>query len=114
MLERYLARSVEVHVEDGSLRRRQQHLLDERLAFVPAAVAADELRPCAADGEVEDPRVRGVDQVEPDDVSPSHLGRERGLPVDQHDVAESAHGGERRPGPEERRDLPVFNQQVVE
>ena len=34
---------VEQHVDHGALRGREQHLVDERLALVPAAVAADEL-----------------------------------------------------------------------
>ena len=37
-----------------------------------------------------------------------------GLAVDQHDVAVPAHRDERRPGPAERRDVPVLDQQVIQ
>ena len=39
---------------------------------------------------------------------------ELGLAVDQHHVAVPAHRDERRPGPAERRDVPVLDQQVIQ
>ena len=64
--------------------------------------------------EVEDPRVGRVDQMQADDLADLGLGAVLGLAVGQHHVAESAHGGERRPGAVEGRDLPLLDQDVVE
>ena len=47
MLERQLARLVEQHVDDDTLRRRKDDVLDELLMLDVAAVAADELHPRA-------------------------------------------------------------------
>src|SRR5215208_2269140 len=64
MLEAYLARSVEQHVDDRPLRGRKQDLLDEPLVLVSTAVAPDKLHAGAAKREVEDTRVRRVHEVE--------------------------------------------------
>ena len=114
VLQPHLARRVEQHVDDGPLRRREQHLVDERLALVPTAVTADQLGAGAWKGEVEDPRVRGVDQVQAHDLAGGRLAGELGLAVDQHDVAESTHRGEGRARLAERRDVPVLDEQVVQ
>ena len=94
--------------------RGEQHLVDERLALVPAAVTADQLGAGAADGEVEDPRVRGVDDIQAHDLARRRLAGELGLAVDQHHVAVPAHRDERRPGLAEGRDVPVLDQQVIQ
>ena len=114
MLQPHLPGGVEQHVDDRALRRREQYLAGERLALVPAAVAADQLGAGAADGEVEDPRVRGVDDIQAHDLARCRLAGEPGLAVDQHHVAVPAHRDERRPGPAERRDVPVLDQQVIQ
>ena len=92
----------------------EQHLVDERLPLVAAAVAADELHAGAAEGEVEDPGVGGVDEVEAHDLAHRRLARELGLAVDQHDVAEPAHRGEVGPGAAEGGDVAVLDEQVVQ
>ena len=69
VLEPHLPGVVEQHVDDGPLRGSEQHLVDERLALVATAVAADQLHPRAGEGEVEDPRVRRVDEVEAHDLA---------------------------------------------
>ena len=114
VLQPHLPGGVEQHVDDRALRRREQHLVDDGLAFVPAAVAADQLGAGAADGEVEDPRVRGVDYIQAHDLACCRLAGEPGLAVDQHHVAVPAHRDEHQPGPAERRDVPVLDQQVIQ
>ena len=39
MLQMYFPWGVEKHIDNGSLRRSKEHLVDERLALVPTAVA---------------------------------------------------------------------------
>ena len=113
MLEPHVPRGVEQHVDNRSFGRREQHSVDERLALVATAVTTDQLRARAANGEVEDARVRRVDEIEAHDLPQSRLAGERGLAVDQQDVAEPPHGGEGRRGPAEGRDLAALDEQVV-
>ena len=113
MLQSYVAGGVEQYVEDRAFGGGEQYCLDERLTLVPAAVTADQLRPGTADGDIEDPRVGGVDEIQAYDLALCRLTGELGLPVDQHDVAEPAHCGEGRPGAVEGRDVSVFDQEVV-
>src|SRR2546428_13689474 len=94
MLEPHVPRGVEQHVDNRSFGRREQHRVDERLALVATAVTTDQFRARAANGEVEDARVRRVDEIEAHDLPQSRLAGERGLAVDQEDVAEPPHGGE--------------------
>ena len=49
MLESHVAGRLEQHVDDRPLRRREHHLVDERLPLVAAAVAADQLHARAAE-----------------------------------------------------------------
>jgi hypothetical protein len=64
MLEPHLPGMVERHVDHRPLRGSEQHLVDERLALVATAVTTDQLDPRAGEGDVEDPRVRRVHEVE--------------------------------------------------
>ena len=114
VLETHLSWRVEEDVDDGPFRRGQQDVLDERLPLVPAAVPADLLHPGAAHGEVEQPGVGRVDQVQAHHLAERRCTRVGRLAVDQQHVAESAHRGEVRPGPAERGDVPVLDEQVVE
>ena len=66
--------------------------VDELLALVVAAVAADPLHPCAGDSDVEDARVGGVRQVQAHDFSLLCAQRQVGFSVEEQDVAEAAHG----------------------
>src|SRR5437588_10637452 len=68
MLEPHVPRRVEQHVDNRSFGRREQHGVDERLALVATAVTTDQLRARAANGEVEDARVRRVDEIEAHDL----------------------------------------------
>src|SRR5947209_11441956 len=113
MLEPHVPRSVEQHVDNRSFGRCEQHRIDERLALVATAVTTDQLRARAANGEVEDARVRRVDEIEAHDLPLSGLAGELGLAVDQQDVAETPHGGEGRPGPAEVRNVAALDEQVV-
>ena len=114
MLERRVAHGVEAHVDDRALGRRENDRLDELLPLAAAAVAADELHPAAADGDVEHARVGGVDQVEANDLAGVGVERQARLAVDEQLVAEAAHRRVRRLGGAERRDPPVLDQDVVE
>ena len=114
VLEPRDAGSVELDVDDRALRGSEQDLLDERLALVATAVAADELHPSVGDRDVEDPGVGRVDEVEPDDLAQRDARLEALLAVHEQHVAEPAHGGERRTGAAERRDHAVLDQEVVE
>ena len=68
VLERELARPVEEDVHDDALRGRKDDRVDELLVLDAAAVAADELHPRARKGDVEHARVRGVREVEANDL----------------------------------------------
>ena len=69
MLQRRRSGRVEEDVEDDSLRRREDHRLDELLVLAATAVATDDLHPCVGDREVEDAGVGGVREVEADHLS---------------------------------------------
>ena len=114
VLERQPPRLLEEHVDHDPLRRRQDHRVDELLALVAAAVAADELHPRARQCDVEHARVRGVGQVEANDLAALRAQREVGLAADEQHVAEPPHRRVGRLGAAERRDLPVLDQDVVE
>ena len=96
------------------LRRREHDRLDELVALVAAAVAADELHPRAGQGDVEDPRVGGVRQEEAHDLARPRLERRLVLAADEEDIPEPAHRGVGRLVRAERRDLAVLDQYVVE
>jgi hypothetical protein len=69
--------------------KTDQHALDERLAV--SAVASDERHPCSAQAHVEDTGVRGIRQIEADDLALFRPKGQFGLAIDQQHVTESAH-----------------------
>ena len=114
VLERHVAGLLEQHVDDHALGGSEDDRVDELLALVAAAVPAHELHSRARQRDVEDARVRGVGQVEADDLADLCVQGKIGLAADEQDVAETAHRGVRRLGAAERRDLPVLDEDVVE
>ena len=96
MLELELAGVREEHVDDDTLGRGEQDLVDEFLALVVAGVGADQLHLRARQRHVEDTRVRGVGEVEAHDLAPLGFEREIRLAGDEHHVAEAAHRDVRR------------------
>ena len=98
----------------GPLGRREEHFVDERLVFVAATVAADELHPRAGEGDVEQPGVRGVREVEAHDLAGVGVELEVRLAAGEHDVAEAAHRDVGRARLVERGDAAVFDEDVVE
>ena len=114
VLQRELAVLVEQDVDDDALGRSQDHVVDELLVLDVAAVAADELHPRARQRDLEHPRVGGVGQVQAHHLAASRGQREIRLTADQQHVTEAAHGRVGRLGSAERRDLAVFEQDVVE
>ena len=109
-----LARGVEQNINDCSLRWREEHLVDERLALVATAVATDELVCGSRESDVEDSRVRRVHDVQTNDLAGAASPANDGFPVDQHDVAETSHRGEVRASLVERGDVSILDQQVVQ
>src|SRR5207247_11171659 len=93
MLEPHVPRGVEQHVDNRSFGRREQHSVDERLALVATAVTTDQLRARAANGEVEDARVRRVDEIEAHDLPQSRLAGERGLEIGRASCRERSEEG---------------------
>ena len=67
--ESRLPGGVEQHVDDRPLRGSEQHLVDEGLALVATAVPTDQLHPRTVNGEVEDPGVRRVHEIEAHDLA---------------------------------------------
>ncbi len=114
VLEGQLSRLAEERVDHNPLRRRQDHRVDELLALAAAAVSADELDPRSWQRNVEHARVRGVGQVEANDLPGARDQREVGLAPDQDDVAEPPHGRVVGLGAAERRDPAVLDQDIVE
>ena len=102
------------HVDDDTLGRCEQHLVDELLVFTVAGVGADQLHLRARQRHVEDTRVGGVGQVEAHDLAPPRLERQVRLAGDEHHVAEAAHRDVRRLRLPEGGDLPILDQDVVE
>src|ERR671919_2037302 len=114
VLEPNVSRSVELHVHNRPLRGRQHDLLNELLALVASAVSAHELHPSAVHGDVEDPCVGSVDEVDADDLSDGGLVAKLCLPIRKHDVPEPPHCGEGGTGSTEGGHLPVLDEYVVE
>ena len=114
VLERQVARLVEQDVHDHALGGREDDVLDELLVLDVAAVAADELHARARQRDLERPRVRGVREVEADDLAEPRVQRQVRLAVDQQHLAEAPHRHIGRLRAAERRDLPVLEQDVVE
>ena len=59
----------EQNVDDNALRGSDQDLLDELFALVVSAVRPYKLHLSAGEGDVEDPRVRRVREIEADDLA---------------------------------------------
>ena len=114
MIKGQLPGSREVDVEDDSFGRRDEDFVNEFLVLVMAAVCAYELHLCARDCDVEDARVRGVRQVETNDLTPHGCEGKVWFACDEHDVSEPAHRDVSRLGLAERRQLPVFDQDVIQ
>ena len=114
VLERQPAGLVEEDVDDDPLRRREHDRVDELLALVPPAVAADELHARPRERDVEHPRVRGVREIEADDLALSRAQPELRLAADEHHVPEPAHRRVRRLRRAERGDRALLEQHVVE
>ena len=113
VLELELARIGEQHVHDDALGRGEQDLVDELLVLVVAGVGANQLHLRARQRHVEDPRVRGVREVEAHHLATPRLEVQIGLAGDQHHVAEPAHRHVGRLLPE-GCDPAVLDQDVVE
>src|SRR5712691_2183214 len=62
---------------------------------------------------IEDPRVRGVHQVETHNLSRGRFADELRLAVDEHDVAEPTHRREVRARAAEGRNATLFDEEVV-
>ena len=114
VLQPELAGAVEQDIDDDSLGRSEDHVVDELLVLDVAAVAADELHPHARQLDLEHPRVGRVGQIEAHHLAELRCQREIRLTADQQHVAEPAHRRVGRLGAAERRNLAVFEQDVVE
>ena len=114
MFQHELAGLLEQHIDDGPLRRSEDHVLDELLVLDAAAVAADELHPGPGQRDLEHARVGGVGQVDAHHLAPLGGQPELRLAGDQQRVAEAAHRRVVGLQAAERRDLAVFEQHVVE
>ena len=73
VLERQLTGLLEQHVDHHSLRRSEDHVVDELLVLDVAAVAADQLHPRPRQRDLEDAGVGGVGQVEAHDLAELRL-----------------------------------------
>ena len=91
MFELCHAGLVEQNVDDEALRGRDQHVVDECLSLVAAAVASDQLHLGTCERQPEDAGVRGVRDEEADDLIPADVERQLGLAVHEEDVSEPAH-----------------------
>ncbi len=114
VLESELAGLAEVHVDDHTLGRGEQHLVDELFVLVMAAVAADQLHLRAGHGHIEDTRVGRVREVEAHDLAPFSVEGKVRLAGDEHDVAETAHRHVCRLGLAEGGHASFLDQDVVE
>ena len=109
-----LAGLLEQHIDDGPLRRSENHVLDELFVLDAAAVAAGELHPSPGQRHLEHARVGGVGQVDAHHLTPLGGQPELRLAGDQQRVAEAAHRRVIGFQAAERRDLAVFEQHVVQ
>ena len=69
MLERERTGLLKQHVDHHSLRRSEDHVVDELLVLDAATVAADQLHPRSRQRDPEDAGVGGVGQVEAHDLA---------------------------------------------
>ena len=114
MLETNVSGRVEEDVDADALGRREQDFLDEFLALMAAAVAADELHLRPAHPDVEDPGVGGVNEVQAHDLAPAGSLGELGLAVDQHHVPNRPIAVKVGPELAKGTHPPVLDQDVVE
>ena len=114
MLECQLCRLVEQDVDDDPLGGRENDRLDELFLLAAAAVAADELHLRARKRDVEDARVRGVRQVDPNDLVLLRVEGKVGLAGDEQHVAEPPHRSVVGLRWAEGSDRTVLEQDVVE
>ena len=114
MLELEVSVICEEHVDDDTLRRGKQHLVDEFLVLVMPGVGADQLHLSARHSYVEDAGVRRVGEVEAHDLAALGLELEVRLSGDEHHVAETPHRDVRRLRLPEGGDVPALDQDVVE
>ena len=113
VLERVLALVREERVDHPALGRRKDQSLDHPLLLDAPEVRADELEARARDAR-RNTRVLAVLVRYSRTTSPRRAtNRGEVSPVDQHHVAEPAHGRVRRPVHAERRDGAVLEQDVV-
>ncbi len=90
---RIAPRAWEQHLNHCPFRWAQGHAVRPRFSFVCAAVGADKLCLRAAYREPERPGVRGIRDVETDDLSPIRLERVVLFSVHEEDVPVTAHEG---------------------
>src|SRR3954464_12150505 len=114
VLEGYESGLVEQDIDDDPLRRRKHHLIYESFVLEPPAVTTDQLHPGLVKANIENPRVGSVGEVETHNLP--EVGRQFSgdVTTDEHGVTEPSHRHVRRLGSAERRDLTVFEQQVIE
>ena len=94
--QRIAARTIEPHLHDVALRRRQHDARHPDLALEPAHVRSENLDRRAAERKVERARARGVGEVEAHHLAAMHVQRVVGLAVHEQHVADPAHQREVR------------------
>ena len=104
----------EQHVDDVTLRRRDDDALHPLLALELADVRSDDLYPGVAERHVEGARVGHVGEKEANDLAALHIDGVVGGAVDQHDVAEATHQGVGRRAGTEGHQPVVVDQNVIE
>src|ERR671918_2300467 len=105
--------SVAEHVDDGPLRRSNDHIVNPLLALVASAVASHEFHLHTRKRHLEDAGVGRVREIEAHNLTTPDRQLLFGLASDQQDVSEPAHSREVRFVRIEGGDLPVFDQDVV-
>ena len=85
-----------------------------KVSLVAAAVAADQLHPGTGDGDVEQPGVGGVREVEAHDLTGAGGEFQSGLTTGEHHVAEAAHRDEVRAVEVVGGDVAVLEENIVE
>ena len=114
MLHRHVSGPVEEDVDDDALGRSDDDIVGELLVLDVPTVTAHQLHARARHRDLERARVRSVGQVEANDLSQPCAQRQVGLSVDEHDLAEPAHGHMGRLRAAEGSHLPVLEQEIVD
>src|SRR5215472_11858428 len=89
--EREVAGTIELDVDDVSLRGGDDDARGPALAFRPTRVGRNDLHACTAEGEIEDASVRHVREVEPDDLALSGVQCIARLTIDEQNISPPAH-----------------------